>query len=335
MSGNNPNPFQVPGDGDSSNIPNSVPDSDWSRFAPDSTQAQPPAGAGPTFSDPYGAGGPNYQGTRQQSQGQPNAQYSSQYPYGQAPPAQYPSGTYPAQGIPPYGYQGAPQPPAAYPPTDGVSVASMVTSLVGLNVVGIILGIVGLGRTRDGQRKGRGFAIAGLIIGTISLVLMILGGAFLATYREGNSSSRGRNSPPSSSSPLDSAAEDSASDHADMPDVQSDDAAPVVVPSPTDEECVGYWIIDSMISEGQPVTSADLDELDEFGIGMREAMTLELMSTGEAEFSVFGEPMSGSWSPSTQGCLIDIDFEALDGTLENGLLTVVIDSQTTVMFRQG
>lgn len=72
---------------------------------------------------------------------------------------------------------GAVDPGAAYgrpAPLDGISLASFITSLVGLNIVGIVLGAVGLSRTKNGVRSGRGFAIAGLVIGIVSLVIAIV-----------------------------------------------------------------------------------------------------------------------------------------------------------------
>lgn len=87
-------------------------------------------------------------------------------------------------GSNPYGGQNPPPPPGPYgspagfgaePPkkTDGVSIASLVLSLLCCTgLIGLILGIVGLRRTKDGQRKGRGFAIAGIVFGVLSLFVV-------------------------------------------------------------------------------------------------------------------------------------------------------------------
>ena len=64
-------------------------------------------------------------------------------PYGQQPPSN-PYG-------PPGGGSGFNQPAK----TDGVSIASLVTSLVCCAPVGLVLGFVGLKRTKGGQRTGR------------------------------------------------------------------------------------------------------------------------------------------------------------------------------------
>jgi len=86
----------------------------------------------------------------------------------------------PAPGYgPPQGYaQPSVQPPggyatgAPYPvrPTDGVSIAALVTGILSLGLVPIVLGIVGLKRTKANGTNGRGMSIAGIVLGGISLV---------------------------------------------------------------------------------------------------------------------------------------------------------------------
>ncbi|MFC5729625.1 MULTISPECIES: DUF4190 domain-containing protein [Nocardioides] len=92
-------------------------------------------------------------------------------PYGQPNP--YGAGGGGAYGAPPGGGF-----PNQQPKTDGVSVASFVLSLLCCTgLLGLILGFVGLSRTKGGKRKGRGFAIAGIVLGllgTIALVATII-----------------------------------------------------------------------------------------------------------------------------------------------------------------
>lgn len=73
--------------------------------------------------------------------------------------------------------------PGGQPPrTDGVSIASFVLSLLCCTgLIGLILGFVGLSRTKNGQRKGRGFAIAGIVLGVLSL-LVAAGGIVFVVY---------------------------------------------------------------------------------------------------------------------------------------------------------
>lgn len=59
-------------------------------------------------------------------------------------------------------------------PTDGFSVAALVTSLLGFNVIAIVLGIVGLNRTKNGAMAGRGMAIAGIVIGSLWFVAILI-----------------------------------------------------------------------------------------------------------------------------------------------------------------
>lgn len=89
-----------------------------------------------------------------------------QDPYGPPPGQVQPYGQ-PGHGQPGQGYDGRPDPG---PGTDVVSVLGLVFAVL-LAPVGLVLSIVGIARTRDGRRKGRGFAIAGIIV---SVVLSLL-----------------------------------------------------------------------------------------------------------------------------------------------------------------
>jgi hypothetical protein len=95
-------------------------------------------------------------------------------PYGQQYPAQYGPGM-PQPG--PYGYgYGQPSPPG----TNGLAIASLVTSAVGLVtclipcLVGAILGHVALGRIKQSGQPGRGLALAGVIIGWLGTTLLVV-----------------------------------------------------------------------------------------------------------------------------------------------------------------
>ena len=105
------------------------------------------------MSDPYGqnSGGSNPYG---------------QNPYGGSTPPPPPGG----------GGYGAPQDGSHEPPkNDGVSIAALVLSfLCCLAPVGLILGFVGLSRTKGGKRKGRGMAIAAIIIGIVMTIITAL-----------------------------------------------------------------------------------------------------------------------------------------------------------------
>lgn len=81
----------------------------------------------------------------------------SEYPTGPYPTARYPSGPFPPGSYTSGPYEGR-------PPRDGVSIAGFVTGLLGLVLVAVGLSIAGLARTAHGRRRGRGFAVAGLLL---------------------------------------------------------------------------------------------------------------------------------------------------------------------------
>jgi hypothetical protein len=57
------------------------------------------------------------------------------------------------------------------PALDGVSVAAFVTGLLTLTLIPLGLGIAGIVRTQGGKRRGRGFAITGVVLGAVSTVI--------------------------------------------------------------------------------------------------------------------------------------------------------------------
>jgi hypothetical protein len=93
--------------------------------------------------------------------------------YPQEPGYGYPPGTGPdapsAPGYPP----GAGFAPPVATETDGFSIAAFVLSFTG-PLLGFIFGFIGLSRTKGGLRKGRGFAVAGLVISTLSTVAIVI-----------------------------------------------------------------------------------------------------------------------------------------------------------------
>lgn len=100
-------------------------------------------------------------------QGQPGQQQSGPQPWETGP-------GYPTQGFPPPGY---PHQPYAYPPqvpgTNGMAIAALIVSLASCGPVGLILGILSLNQIKKSGEQGRGMALAGVIIGAISIVAWI------------------------------------------------------------------------------------------------------------------------------------------------------------------
>jgi len=82
----------------------------------------------------------------------------------------------------------------------GMAVAALVLSLVGLipcfwvvqvpGLLGVVFGAVGLGQTKDDKQRGRGMAIAGIVIGIVLVVACSVFWIWLATtdncYRDGS-----------------------------------------------------------------------------------------------------------------------------------------------------
>lgn len=62
------------------------------------------------------------------------------------------------------------------PKTSGLAIASLVTSLLGLGLVAVICGHIALSKIKRsaGALTGSGLATAGLVIGYVSMVLMVL-----------------------------------------------------------------------------------------------------------------------------------------------------------------
>lgn len=81
------------------------------------------------------------------------------------------------QPAPQYSAPPAPQysAPADNPyPHTWMNIVSLVTSILGLSIVGIVFGHLGVSRARKGTAELKGLGIAGLIIGYIGLVIAII-----------------------------------------------------------------------------------------------------------------------------------------------------------------
>ncbi len=112
------------------------------------------------MSDPYGNNPYGQNPGGQTPGGQPN-------PYGAPQGGGYGGGYGPPQGGFPGGSDSLP------PKTDGLSIAALILSLACCPPVGVILGFVGLSRTKGGKRKGRGLAIAAIIVGIITSLISV------------------------------------------------------------------------------------------------------------------------------------------------------------------
>ncbi|MFI7123971.1 DUF4190 domain-containing protein [Amycolatopsis sp. NPDC049868] len=99
-------------------------------------------------------------------------------PYGQQPSGQFeqPYGLQPYQPPPQQYYV---QQPYMRPPDQGMAVASLVCSLIGLvmcfpAILGIIFGHIALSKAKRGEAGGQGMAQAGMIIGYVVTALWLI-----------------------------------------------------------------------------------------------------------------------------------------------------------------
>lgn len=59
-------------------------------------------------------------------------------------------------------------------PMNVVSIVGFVLSLLGFNVIAIITGAIGLSQIKRKGERGRGFALAAIWIGAISLAIIVI-----------------------------------------------------------------------------------------------------------------------------------------------------------------
>ncbi len=121
----------------------------------------PPMPPPPGFQQPPAYGGPPYP------------------PPGYGPPSGYPGGYYPGPDYPGgYGPQGG-FPGAAQPGTNGLAIASLISSFAGVfccvgSIAAIVLGTIALDQIKRNRQEGYGLAVAGIVIGIAGLVVTLI-----------------------------------------------------------------------------------------------------------------------------------------------------------------
>ncbi|MGW0735141.1 DUF4190 domain-containing protein [Streptomyces sp. NPDC002851] len=105
-------------------------------------------------------------------------------PQGQQPPPYGQGGAQPPYGMPgpaPYGPQGpyhpyGPGPYAPPPPVNGLAITSLVLGLLCglLAPLGLIFGLVSLSQIKKRGERGKGMAIAGVVLSSIGVVFLVL-----------------------------------------------------------------------------------------------------------------------------------------------------------------
>jgi hypothetical protein len=110
----------------------------------------------------------------------PEAHAAPQYPAPQYPAALYPAAQYPAAQYPaaPHGAPGYAYPVPASRAMNGMAIASMVLGILWIYWIGSILalvfGYVALSQIKSRNERGRGMAIAGVVLGWIGVGLGLL-----------------------------------------------------------------------------------------------------------------------------------------------------------------
>ena len=165
--------FQSPGSGADHEIPaNQSQDPAY----PPAGSALPtyPGGATDTPPSPYGQPAYGQPGYGQPGYAQPGYDQNAAGPYG------YPQAGYGAVG---YGA------PVGVPGTNGMSIAALVCGLTGFlcgitAILAIIFGFIGLSQTKQRGQNGRGMAIAGIILGAlwvVAVIVLVAHGTFTAS----------------------------------------------------------------------------------------------------------------------------------------------------------
>jgi hypothetical protein len=58
--------------------------------------------------------------------------------------------------------------------TNGMAIASMVLSIIGVSLLGVIFGHVALGQIKRNNQDGHGMALAGVILGYVGMALYVI-----------------------------------------------------------------------------------------------------------------------------------------------------------------
>jgi hypothetical protein len=73
------------------------------------------------------------------------------------------------------------QPPSSSEKWNVLSIVAFVISLLGFNIIAVILGFIALNQVNKSGERGKGFANAAIIIGLLSIILgIVLGFLFFA-----------------------------------------------------------------------------------------------------------------------------------------------------------
>ena len=95
-----------------------------------------------------------------------------------APPAAPQPGTLPPVNVQPISYPAGDR--ALVTPWNGMAIASLVLSVVGLSLIGVILGHIALSRIKRTGEQGYVLALVGVILGYLGILIWIVVAIFAA-----------------------------------------------------------------------------------------------------------------------------------------------------------
>lgn len=237
------------------------------------------------------------------------------------PPAQ-PYGQYPPYG--PYGqpgpYTGYPQPPQR-PTYNGLSIASLVLGIVCcIPPLGLVLGLVALAQIRRRGQNGKGMAVAGIVLSSLSTLLLLVsivtGGAGEAwrDFKEGMAEASDASSPfdlkkgecfdiPGSEVP----------DETETSSVPTKDCA-----TPHDAEVTGSYRLDE--SDGYPASAAADAAMERRCNDISDAYVPDPSALPSHVANYYFLPTRESWSlgDRTVTCALAATKGKLTGSFEDG-----------------
>ncbi|MGI6664035.1 MAG: lipocalin family protein [Christensenellaceae bacterium] len=87
----------------------------------------------------------------------------------------------------------------------------------------------------------------------------------------------------------------------------------------TGEDFTGTWELVAMEEDGETISGADLDLMQELGL----SASIVLEDGGKATLALFDEAMEGSWKEkNASSCTLTFEEETITATLKNGKLTL-------------
>ncbi|MFE7381404.1 DUF4190 domain-containing protein [Streptomyces zhihengii] len=242
---------------------------------------------------------------------QPPAQPYGQYsPYGQYGPYGQPG---------PYG-GGYPQPPQRQS-YNGLSIASLVLGIVCcIPPLGLVLGLVALAQIRRTGRRGKGMAVSGIVLSSLSTLLLVV---FFATGGAGEfwrEFEKGMDEAASSSSPFELAKGDCFDiPGAEVPEETETESVPTKdCARPHDAEVTGSYRLDE--ADGYPASEAADTAMEKRCNDISDAYVPDPSALPSHVANYYFLPTRESWAlgDRTVTCALAATEGQLTGSFEDG-----------------